>query len=608
MCGIAGIVGRRGRPPASEVLERLADAMGHRGPDGRGRYVSGTVGLVHTRLAIVDLETGDQPLFSHADADEDDTTGGERWVALVANGEIYNDPMVRAEFGAEHFATRSDCESPLVLYQRYGLSFADHLRGMYAIALHDPGVGDAAAKPSSGRVVLARDPFGIKPLYYAETDAGFAFASEPQALIHAGVVEPVLRRPARDELLQLRFTTGRPTVFAGISRVLPGETIVVEDGRITEVRRREALPEGGPDRVSEAAARTALDATLIGSVDVHQRADVAYGLFLSGGIDSAAVLAAMARLNDAPVAAFTVGFESDRVHDERAAARTVAKAARAEHVEVTFSERDFWELLPAVAAILDDPTADYAALPSYLLARAARAAGIKVVLTGEGGDELFAGYGRYRRAIRPKLLGGRKMRHRGVFDGLDILADGSGWRDGLDRAEAAAATPGRTALQAHQAADVAEWLPNDLLIKLDRCLMAHGVEGRVPLIDPEVARLAFKLPDGLKVGGGLGKRVLRSWLAEHMPAAQPFAAKKGFTVPVAEWIGRRGGALGRLVATQPGVAQACRPGTIEPLFEAATGNEKAGQAAWVLLFFALWHQCHIVGVRDQGDVFATLAA
>ena len=182
---------------------------------------------------------------------------------------------------------------------------------------------------------------------------------------------------------------------------------------------------------------------------------------------------------------------------------------------------------------MDDPAADYAVLPTYKLAAIAREAGIKVILSGEGGDELFAGYGRYRSLMRPWWLGGKRPRRHGIFDKLGVLrGDLAGWRDGIAAAEVNAAGHGRTRLQAAQAVDCADWLPNDLLGKLDRCLMAHGVEGRTPFLDPLVADFAFRLPDDLKLRRGLGKWLLRQWLAQHVPAAAPFARKRGFTVPV----------------------------------------------------------------------------
>ena len=582
MCGIAGLMTTDGRAPENATLDRLARALLHRGPDGEGRHVAGDVGLVQRRLAIIDLATGDQPIY------------GPDGTALVANAEIYNYVELKAARPSVAWRTASDCEPPLALYKEHGADFARHLRGMYAIAIHDV---------AAGRLVLARDPFGIKPLYYAETPAGFAFASEPQALVVAGLVAPAIEPQRRAELLQLQYTTGRRTIFAGIQRVLPGETVIVSAGRVVERRRLAALPAGAPEDTAEDAALARLDSALEDSVRVHQRSDVPYGMFLSGGVDSSAVLALMARLNDRPVRAFTIGFPGTEARDERARAREVAKALGAEHVEVSFEERDFWQLLPRVAAALDDPCADYATLPTYKLAEAARAS-VKVVLSGEGGDELFAGYGRYRSAMRPWWQGGRAMRTRGILDGLGILREeAAGWRDGIVAAEATAAED-RTRLQAAQAADAADWLPNDLLTKLDRCLMAHGLEGRTPFLDPAVAAAAFRLPDRMKVREGRGKWLLRRWLDPKVPAAGAFTAKRGFTVPVGEWIARQGARLGPLVAADPGVAALCRPEAVRAVFLAR--GKRAAFAAWTLLFYALWHRRHMMAADVSGDVFEVL--
>jgi len=322
------------------MLEALTRALAHRGPDGAGHHLSGNVALAQARLAIIDLATGDQPFFAGA-------------AALVANGEIYNYRELRAEH-ALPAATASDCEPPLHLYRRDGASFAELLRGMYAIAIHDR---------ATRQVLLARDPFGIKPLYITETADGIAFASEPQALIAAGLVAPQLHRPALHELLQLQFTSGPETIFQGISRVLPGETITIADGRIIARARRAALPAEGPEAISEEAALARLDAALMESVDLHQRSDVPYGMFLSGGTDSAAVLAAMARINTAPVLAFTAGFDVTGAADEREAAATAARAAGARHVRVDVTQELVWRHLPEIIACMDDPAADSPSSP-----------------------------------------------------------------------------------------------------------------------------------------------------------------------------------------------------------------------------------------------------
>lgn len=588
MCGIAGLMTTGGRPPDPAVLDRFARALAHRGPDGQGRHIRANVAILQARLAIIDLVTGDQPLL--------DPSG----LALVGNGEIYNYVELRRDMAGTAFRTNSDFEPVLHLYRQHGLDVLGHLRGMYGLALHDP---------AAGRLVLARDPFGIKPLYYVESADGLAFASEAQALVAAGLARAELSEPARDELVQLQFTTGRDMAFSGIRRLLPGECIVVADGRIVERRRRPALPAEGPAGWSEAEALERLEAALTDSVRVHQRSDVPYGMFLSGGVDSSVVLALMARLNDRPVRCFTAGFSGTGVADERAHARALARELGAAHSEVDFTEADFHALTPAIVASLDDPTADYAVLPTWKLAREARR-DVKVVLSGEGGDELFAGYGRYRSAIRPWWLGGRMARGRGMLDGLGLLrAEATGWRDGVAAAEATENLPGRSRLQIAQAVDCVDWLPNDLLTKLDRCLMAHGVEGRTPFLDPVVAAVAFRLPDRLKVDKGMGKWLLRRWLERALPSARPFERKRGFTVPVAEWIARAGDRLGPLVARQPGVALFCHGDRIEALFRAlgANADKRRGFAAWTLLFYALWHQRHVLGIAPDGDIAEVLA-
>ncbi|MEE8172895.1 MAG: asparagine synthase (glutamine-hydrolyzing) [Alphaproteobacteria bacterium] len=588
MCGIAGLMALEGNDPDSSAVQRMGDALAHRGPDGRGAYAAQDVAFAQTRLSIIDLETGDQP--------HDDGVGA----ALIANAEIYNFVELRARHAELEFATHSDCEVPLRLYPAAGVDVARDLRGMYALALHDR---------RENSLLLARDPFGIKPLYYVEGASGLAFASEPNALIAGGFANPRdLCQRALHELLSMQFTTGRDTVYRDIKRVLPGETILVRAGRVVERRNLSALPAlAAPQLQSEDEALIRLDAALMDSVMVHQRSDVPYGMFLSGGIDSSALLAAMARLNETPVRAFTAGFSEGGAHDERDHARAVARAAGAEHVEIEFGETDFLTLLPRVAAALDDPVADYATLPTYKLGQKASEE-LKVVLCGEGGDELFAGYGRYRSATRPWWRGGAKaMRARSALQRFDLLREPAlGWRDGVAAAEHLARGADLTPLQQVQAVDCAEWLPNDLLIKLDRCLMAHGVEGRTPFLDRAVAEVAFALPDALKVRRRLGKWLLRKWLAAELPEARAFEHKRGFTVPVGTWINRHGAKLGPLVANQPGVAELCPPERVRGIFTHSGKHQKF--AAWILLFFALWHHIHVLGHAHDGDVFDCLAA
>jgi asparagine synthase (glutamine-hydrolysing) len=583
MCGIAGLMMRDGSRPDAAILDRLAAALAHRGPDGDGRFSSPPIGLAHTRLAIVDLVTGAQPLYA------------SRGAVLVANGEIYNDPELRAQLHGVRFATGSDCEVPLHLYQRHGIAFADFLRGMYAIAIYDP---------ANARLVLARDPFGIKPLYYVESPEWFAFASEPQALLAAGLARRSLQLQARAELMQLKFTTGAATIFSSIRRVLPGETLVVTNGRISECRRRPALVERTSSVASYSEAQQRLDAVLTDSVAHHLRSDVPYGIFLSGGIDSGSLIGLMARFSAQSVIAFTASFPGVEAADERRSAERIARAVGARHHVVEMTARDFWCYAPRVAAALDDPTADAATLPTYALAKAAKAH-VKVVLTGEGGDEIFCGYSRYYRSRRFWGMFARHARSRGEFDGLGhVKGIFDGWRDGLNLVEHEQQGNYRTFIQTLQAVDCAEWLPNDILLKVDRCLMAHGLEGRTPFLDPIVADFAYNLSDAMKATTSMAKRLLRDWLAANLPAAEPYARKTGFNPPVGAWIAAHQPLIENLVARQPGIREFFPREAVACAF---ADLKKHHQAAWSLLFYALWHSHHILEVRPDGTIEDVLA-
>ncbi|HEY3846275.1 MAG TPA: asparagine synthase (glutamine-hydrolyzing) [Acetobacteraceae bacterium] len=586
MCGIAGLILSSGAaPPDPATLSKLIDSLHHRGPDGTGHAVVGRVALVHNRLAIIDLVTGDQPLFAGP-------------ATLICNGEIYNYRELRAAMPGVSFATNSDCEPPLHIWLNDGADYAQQLRGMYAVAIHER---------AQRTVTLTRDPFGIKPLYIAQIPTGLAFASEPQALLEAGLVAREVRPAAREELLQLQFTTGTDTIFQGIQRLLPGETLTCADGHVIDRRRISAIPEGGPENIDEDAALARLDRALEESVDLHQRSDVPYGMFLSGGIDSSTLLTLMARLNSEPVLAYTAGFDVPEAADERDHAAAVAKALGARHESIEINEAMVWQHLPEIVACMDDPAADYAIIPTWFLAQRARQ-DVKVVLSGEGGDEIFAGYPRYRSAMKPWWLGGRAMYARGSFDRVNVLrARPAGWRDGIAAAELRAAEGGRSRLAAAQATDMMDWLPHDLLLKLDRCLMAHAVEGRTPFLDSGVAAAAFRLPDSMKLRDGMGKWILRKWLEKNLPMARPFAPKQGFTVPVGAWIKGQGVRLGPLVAAQPGVAEIADPERVAALFRGIR-RWRDGFAAWKLLFYALWHRRHILGLPAAGDVFETLEA
>lgn len=566
MCGIAGILGVTDPQAAEREVRAMIERIAHRGPNGI-RIESGPGWCVaHARLSIIDLEGGWQPLHAAGST-------------IIGNGEIYNYVELAEEFQLkDRLATGSDFEPLLHIYAQEGEKAFERLRGMYAFCL----IG------GDGRTWLVRDGFGIKPLHTTHLEQGVAFASESGAFADAlpdppfeGVEQVLALGYAIDDVSGRWIDRQSPGIIN--QRTVQGEIAGV--GVLDwEATGRE------PPAADENRALDQLDAILEDSVKVHQRSDVPYGLFLSGGIDSTAIATLMSRLNERPVTAFTCGFDVAEARDERGAAERVARALNLDWRETTFSEEDFWRIAPEVARYLDDPTTDYACLPTYKLAEAAKGT-LTVVLSGEGGDELFGGYGRYRRALRPSWLGGRPAEPQ--IDAPFLKDKGAGalarWR------QAAEAPEGYTPLQRAQYADIVTWLPNDLLLKLDRMLMAHGLEGRTPFLDKEVAAFAFNLPDRMKVRGKFGKYILRKWLERHCPAAEPWAKKKGFTVPVAAWIAPRAGDLGPRIAATKAVAETCDVDGVRAVFT----DPSQAHNRWPLMFFALWSLIHIEGAEPD---------
>lgn len=553
MCGIAGIIGE------ATGAQALIDAIAHRGPNGIRVEESEKYSLAHARLSIIDLEGGWQPLHAAGST-------------IIGNGEIYNYVELTEEFQlGPKLNTGSDFEPLLHIYAQEGEKAFDRLRGMYAFCL----IG------ADGRTWLVRDPFGIKPLYIHARDGAVAFSSEPRSFGQAHV------KPAiSNQVAALHYTLENETAWPGVIRLEPGEIIEIVDGKPKRHRIRGAIPTQRARASDEADAIAQLDRVLEDSIKVHQRSDVPYGLFLSGGIDSATVATMMARLNTRPVVAYTCGFDAEGARDERAQAERVARQLNLDWNNVSFGEEDFWAILPHIAWAMDDPVADYACLPTYKLAQQAKSR-LTVVLTGEGGDELFGGYSRYRRAQRPKWLGGRVAEPQtdAVLGGDALEA----WRKHATRAD------GFSTLQQAQHADIATWLPNDLLLKLDRMLMAHGLEGRTPFLDPEVAAFAFHLPDNLKTRGKFGKYILRAWLEKNCPAAEPWAKKKGFTVPVAAWIAPRAPQLAQTLLDVEAVRAAASAETIRAIF-----SDEAHEALrYPMLFLGLWGRIHTEGATPE---------
>jgi asparagine synthase (glutamine-hydrolysing) len=589
MCGIAGLSLVRGEAD-QRVLDDMAARLAHRGPDDRGSWRDGPVGLAHTRLSIIDVAGGHQPLTGAADG-----------LVLIANGEIYNHVELRAEHEARgrRFRTRSDCEAILHTYALDGLDGLKRLHGMFAFALYD-----RAAR----RLVLARDRLGIKPLFLARIGDGIAFASELKALRGLVGAAPALDPRGLLEFLQNQFTTGATTVLADVERVLPGEIVCIEDGRMTERRRYWSPLDVQPLDTDFDGAAERFDALMERVMREHMRTDVPFGLFLSGGVDSAVLLALLTRYGDAPVRSLSLGFPGSSVRDELPTAMDLAPRFDSRHTLIEARAEAMLELMPRAVWAADELMQDYANLPTLALAEVAGAE-LKVVFTGEGGDEVFAGYGRYRmsalergvRALAAPGSGG--FRTRGVFRGPwprrlfgeRLRSAGAQWRDPFTSAWRD--TPRDWgAVRRMQCVDLATALPDNLLVKVDRMLMACGVEGRVPFLDHRVVEFGLALPDGLKIADGQGKVFLKRWAERHLPKEALWRRKRGFHVPVGDWM--RGALLDRLepaLAAHPAVREWFRPHAVGRLAAAQRSSGKATRALWTVFQFALWYTLFVEG-------------
>ncbi|HWP00292.1 MAG TPA: asparagine synthase (glutamine-hydrolyzing), partial [Methylococcus sp.] len=393
MCGIAGLILRQAGVQEA-VLRPMVDVLAHRGPDGHGIFVEDSFGLVHTRLSIIDLKGGQQPIRNR-----------DHRLALVANGEIYNYLELRAELEAEGhtFATHSDSETILHAYARDPVHFVERLHGMFAFALYDG---------ARRRILLGRDRLGIKPLFYAVFPDRLIFASEIKAILPLLPKAPEIDPAAFSQFLHNHCCTGERTIFAGVRRIAPGEVVEV-DGDLRIRRRRYWSPlETDPREMKEEEAAGEFDELFGQVMREHVRSDVPYGLFLSGGNDSAILLAMLSRLQAQPVRTFSIGYANATMRDELADAERIAHRFGSQHTSIRLRREDFFRRIPHMVWAADDLMRDYASLPTSALSEVA-AKELKVVFSGEGGDEVFGGYRRYRQ-------------HRLIWLVRDLLAPGSG--------------------------------------------------------------------------------------------------------------------------------------------------------------------------------------
>ena len=596
MCGIAGIALKQGTA-TPERLEGFCRRLGHRGPDDAGVFLDGHVGIAHTRLSIIDLAGGHQPLT----ADDDH-------LVLVANGEIYNYVELRAELEAQghRFTTHSDCETILHAYRQHGDDFIRHLHGMYAFALWDA---------RRRRLLLVRDRLGIKPLFLARLPDGLAFASELKALYPLLPGGPEVEPQGLVQYVQNQFSSGRTTVVRHVERLLPGEALAIEADGSERRWRYWSATAVECHACGEAEAMERFDALMAQVMREHMRADVPFGLFLSGGVDSSILLALLTRYGELPVRTFSVGFPESRITDELPLAQRIAERFGSQHTVLRPEPLAMLHRLPFTVWAADELMRDNANLPTALLAEASSQE-LKVVFSGEGGDEAFAGYGRYRLSKAERWFnnllgpGSGGFRTRGMVRGR--------WRsrlfgDALLEALPQARTPflqawGETPeswsdLARMQYVDLTTALPDNLLVKSDRMLMAWGVEGRVPFLDHRVVEFGLALPDALKVQGSQGKLFLKRWASRFLREEDLFARKRGFLVPVGDWL--RGDLLDRLeprLTAHPGIRAWFRPAGVAQLCARQRARGDVTRLLMALLQFAIWHTLFI---QSDGERPAT---
>ena len=567
MCGIAGQVfldGVRSVEPA--FIQRMTDAIAHRGPDGEGQYVRGPVGLGHRRLSIIDLHTGAQPMCN-----EDGT------VWIVFNGEIYNHLELRADLHARghFFKSTSDTEVIVHLYEEYGEACVSKLKGMFAFAIRDE---------RSKRLFIARDRVGIKPLYYTVAGGSLRFASEIKSLLTDPSVPRRFLPQGVDRFLTYYYMPGAETLFEGIFKLLPGHCMTVVGDQVSTRRYWELGFKVDPAWSSFDDAVEALQALLRRTVGAHMMSDVPVGILLSGGVDSTGVLRYAAEHSGRPLHTFTIGFEGQHFADERPYARLAAQRFGTLHQELTITPRHFADFLPRYVRHMEEPVCEPPAVALYHVARLARDSSVKVLLSGEGGDEAFGGYNKYAYLLALETMKAALGSARGVLrlglqasallgsKSLPRFADLVAARPRdyylsctsspftpFNRAKASLYTPQFAALIDRRAStlptreifdacggdpllnqmlrvDTKTWLPDDLLVKADKMTMAASVELRVPLLDTDLLEFAASLPPRHKLRGWPPKRILRAALKDAVPIEILKRKKLGFPVPYDRWL------------------------------------------------------------------------
>jgi asparagine synthase (glutamine-hydrolysing) len=619
MCGISGFIGNF----SESDLDKMNSVMVHRGPDDSGTYFKDQVGLAHRRLSIIDLAGGHQPI-----SNEDDT------IWIVFNGEIYNFQELRRKYLKDHtFKTRSDTEVIIHLYEEFGEDCIQYLRGMFAFALWDEKIR---------KLLIVRDRFGIKPLYYAQTPKGFVFASELKAILETDAIQRKIDKQALNLYLTFRYVPGSRTMIDGITKLEPAHYLVHQNGNFS-VHRYWNLDFAEDDGKDEDVYSERLKEALRESIDIRLISEVPLGAYLSGGLDSSLMIGLMSQLVDKPVKTFTAGFEGGW-YDESPFADIVAKAFKTDH-RVLKTKAEAISVLKKVIWHLDEPLADAATIPTYLLSELTRKY-VTVILSGEGADELLAGYHKYKFLLYAdkfsrafcsplfKSLGSVFQNNIKIQRGLNLLSSKEGTAAAyLDFAsvfteqeksklfgrelkvlESELQEPahlvakylgpdakGKDFLDRLLALDIETWLPNDVLLKNDKMTMAHSLEARVPFLDHIFAEQMMLIPNRLKLKGLKEKYIMRKAMDGLIPQQIINRRKHGFTVPIHEWV--KDG-LSEFVDQLLNEERVNRLGFwdyayIANLKNRNLNNEFYKRQFWTILTFEIWHNIFIEGQRPD---------
>ncbi|HET9870072.1 MAG TPA: asparagine synthase (glutamine-hydrolyzing) [bacterium] len=625
MCGIAGFTQfKAGLAYQSRDLDAMVAAVKHRGPDDTGTYFNRFTGLGMSRLAIVDLAGGAQPVCNER---------GTVWV--VFNGEIYNHQELRGplEAAGHRFRSRSDTEVLVHAYEEYGDAFVTRLRGMFAFALWDE---------TFQKLLLARDHLGVKPLYYTTAQGSLLFASEPKALLEAPGVEAKADHRQILSLMTLQYVPSPDTLLKGVRKLPPGHTLTCQSGKVTlKPYWRLPLPtEPMPEKVTAAMEREWVERLryqFFLSVKEQLMADVPLGAFLSGGLDSSFVVASMTHQTRQRVRTYSVGFDNQKDFNELKHAQRVSAYLKSQHREIMVDARMLQDLIPRLVKYQDDPVLDPAVLPTFVVSLFARQE-VKAVLTGEGADEMFGGYRRYaydrlsggvrslpgwlKDRLLPALTGRLGARTGQALDALrkeDLLKRHLAWsrlcREGtleslageglryemehnrpeevFERLYEEAQPYGLDPLNLTLYLDLHTWLPDDLLNKVDRMSMAASLEARVPYLDHRLVEFAFSLPSSMKLKGGVGKYLLKRAAQKYLPREIIHRRKQGFGVPLGPWFRKE---LKPLLVDNLTSERFKRRGlfdlgtTNRLLAEHLEGREDHHLLLYGMLMVELWHQ------------------